>query len=103
MWMIGGYIHEDPKHVQEGRKIGTAVDRNSNPGSFSGSYECVVSLRLTVSGGYDSLAIRLAEPRICRQLGRSAIPVGYLRSEGHVLNRHCVSYEPNGNLSAAKS
>ena len=31
----------DPKHVQEGREIGTAVDGNSSPGSFSGSYECV--------------------------------------------------------------
>lgn len=41
MWVIGGYIHEFPKHVQEGREIGAAPDRNSNPGFFSGSYECV--------------------------------------------------------------
>ena len=101
--MNGGYIHEDPKHVQEGRVMGTAVDRNSNHCSFSGSYDVFLPLRLAISGDYDFLAIGLAEPRICRQLGHSAMLVGPLRSERHVSSRHSVSYEPKRNLSAAKT
>ena len=54
---------------------------------------------LAISGDYDFLAIRLAEPRICRQLGRPWWAVAVRR---HVSNRHSVYYEPNGNLSAAK-
>lgn len=100
--MIGGYIHEDPKHVQEGREIGTAVDPKLSPGSFPGSYESYFSLRLAISGDYEFLAIRLAELLICCQLGHSTMLDGHLQSKGHVSNHQSIYYEPKCNLSAAK-
>ena len=72
--MIGVYIHEYPKHVQEGREIGAAVDGNSSPGSFSGSYK---------SDSFSSLlAIQLAVPHIYRQLGHSTMFGGNLAARG---------------------
>ena len=48
---------------------------------------------LANSGNYDFLGIGLAGPRICQQVGHSAMFVGHLRPERYVSNRYCVSYK----------
>lgn len=103
MWVIGGYIHENPKHVQEGRVIGAATVRDSHPGFFSGRYECCFFLAASPSVEIMIIGIGLAEPRIFQQLGHCAMFVGHLRFERYVSNDYCVSYKLTRNLSAAQT
>ena len=53
---------------------------------------------LAISGNYDFLAIGLAGPPICQQVGHSAMFVGHLRRERYVSNRYCVSYKYKRNF-----
>ena len=50
MWVIGGYIHDYPKHVQLGREIGAAPVRDSHLASFQAAMKVFLSACLAISG-----------------------------------------------------